>query len=121
MLIISNIAALLTAPSLTISAFVMVQDKQELARIAYSNCLIDAHNEAIDASMTSKQFDAKTKKICIEERKVYFDLVYNDEQQFGSSAKEAEEYANEESDNIRKYITSSFVVNRESKAHLVKP
>ncbi len=120
MLITSNIIAFLAAPSLAVSAFVMVQDRQESARIAYNNCLIEGHNEAMKANSNLKQFEVKSKEICTEERKAYYDLIFKDEKQFGASTKEAEEFANEESDNIREYIVSSYAINLDGKLLMVK-
>ncbi len=120
MIILSNLAAIMAAPSLVVSAFVMVQDKQEAARIAYNNCLIEGHNEAMDANVNLKQFEVKSKEICIEERKAYYDIVFKDEKEFGASTKEAEDFANEESDNIRQYVVSSYALNLEGKMLMVK-
>lgn len=120
MFITSNIAALLTASSLAVSAFVLVQDRQEEARIAYNNCLVEGHNEAMNTDVNAKQFEITSKEICTAERKTYYDIIYKDERQFGSSAKEAEEYANEESENIREYIVSSYALNLDGKLLMVK-
>lgn len=120
MLITSTITALLAAPSLAVSAFVMLQDSQEIARIAYNNCLVEGHNEAMKANANLKQFEVKSKEICAKERKAYYDLIFNDEKQFGASTKEAEKFADEESDNIREYVVSSYALNLDGKLLMVK-
>lgn len=120
MFILSNITALLAGPSLAVSAFVMVQDNLEDARISYNNCLIEGHNDAMKASSNLKQFEVKSKQICTDERKAYYDIIFKDEKQFGASTKEAEEYAESETDNIREYIVSSYAVNLDGKLLMVK-
>lgn len=120
MLITSNITAFLTAPSLAVSAFLMVQDSQEIARIAYNNCLVEGHNEAMEANINLKQFEVKSKEICAEERKAFYDIIFKDEKQFGGSTKESDEFAKEECDNIREYIVSSYSLNLEGKFLMVK-
>lgn len=116
MILLSNIAALI----LLQSAAAPFTGSQEDARIAYSNCLVDGHNEAIDAKKTARQFENDAKELCLTERKNYHDIIYKEEKEFGSSSEEAKEFADEECDNTMNSIISSYAGNLESNAKLVK-
>lgn len=120
MIIISNIAALMAAPSLFITVNLAVQDAQENARLSYNNCLVDVHNVAIKSSTNVGQFSKNVKSECTEERKAYYDIIYQAEKADNIDDDEAKEYATEEADSVLQYIISEYAANFESKAELIK-
>lgn len=116
---ISNIAALLVAPSLIISAAVIADDPQDEARTEYSNCLVVKHNEAMKTASPVKQFEKMVETMCTEERTKFFDIIYESEKEFGSSNSEAKEYATEEADGVIQFIVDAYKNNFAGKASLV--
>jgi len=120
MIILSNIAAMLAAPSLAISVYVMANDPQEDARIAYNNCLVDGHNNFMNTSMALRQFELEVVKICTEERQTYYDVVFKLEKEFDASDDEAAAYAEEECDGVLQSIISAYASNLDGKIRLVK-
>lgn len=120
MIIPSSFVTFLAAPILTVSASSIAVEPSEDARIAYSNCLIDGHNSAMRDGLGLKQFEQKSKELCMAERKIYYDIIYKSEKDFGSSNSEADEYATEESDNTLQSIVTSYANNLDGKVELVK-
>lgn len=120
MIILSSIAAILAAPILTVSTSAIAVDPAERARVGYSNCLIDGHNEAMRSGQGLKQFEKQSKELCLAERKNYYDIVYKSERDFGSSSSEADEYSKEECDNTLQSIVTSFANNLDGKVELIK-
>jgi hypothetical protein len=93
-------------------------DPVDAARKSFNNCLIDQHNKAVELKKTSSDFDKIVKENCLTERTAYHDANVKAERGYGSNAKDAEQYANEEVQNVVSGIISSFTSNIESGAKL---
>jgi hypothetical protein len=95
-------------------------DPQNMARKAFNNCLVGEHNKAIDAKSSAADFNKTAQTACTVERKAYHDIIVKNERGFGSSAKEADEFANEEVQGIVDSITSAFSQNSEASSKMVE-
>ncbi len=93
-------------------------DPADTARRAFNNCLIEQHNKAVEAKKTPTDFDKIVAETCIAERTAYHDVTVKAERSYGSNAKDAEQYASEEVQNVVNGIISSFAGNIESGAKL---
>lgn len=120
MIITTNIAAIVAAPSLFITANLVVQDAQEDARISYNNCLVDVHNQAIKLGTATNEFKKDVPSQCTPQRKIYYDIIYSNEKSDGISNSEADEYALEECNSVLDYIIREYTANFETKAELGK-
>lgn len=94
-------------------------DPQETARKAFSNCLITEHNKAIEAKSSVSEFNKAAQGLCMPEKTAYHDILAKSERSYGSSAKEAEQFANEESQMMVDYITSAYSQNTASNSNMV--
>lgn len=100
---------LITATMLSMAA--MKADPQENARKAFSNCLVELHNSGIDAKQSPGDFNKASETSCMEQRKAYHDIIIKNERSFGSSAKDAEEYASGEVQSILDGVVASYNEN----------
>jgi hypothetical protein len=94
-------------------------DAQNTARKAFNNCMVEVHNKAIDAKDSVSSFNKAAQEACPTERVAYHDIVAKSERGFGSSAKDADQYANEEVQSIVDSVTSAYSQNSEISAKLV--
>lgn len=94
-------------------------DPQDDARKAFNNCLFEEHNSAVSAKKSASSFNEDIQKACAEKRKTYFDIIVKNERGYGSSQKDAEEYANEEIQAVVDSVTSAYGQNLESGATLI--
>ncbi len=95
-------------------------DPQDMARKAFNNCLVGEHNKAVDAKSSTSDFNKAIQAACPTERAAYHDIIAKNERGFGSSAKEADEYANEETQSIVDSVTGAFGGNMEAGTKLVE-
>ena len=95
-------------------------DPQDIARKAFNNCLVGEHNKAIDAKSSPAAFNKDIQAACPTERTAYHDIIAKNERGFGSSVKDANEYADEETQSVVDSVTSAFGNNLESGAKLVE-
>ena len=93
-------------------------DPVDTARKALNNCLIEQHNKAVEAKKTSADFNKIVMESCITERATYHDVTVKAERGYGSNANDAEQYANEEVQNVVSGIITSFENNMKSGAKL---
>lgn len=96
----------------------MKGDPQDDARKAFNNCLVEEHNQAVEAKKSGAEFNEQVAAACTETRKSYFDLIVKAERGFGSKQAEAEEYAKEEIQAVVDSITSAFGDNVSNGARL---
>lgn len=94
-------------------------DPLEDARKAFNNCLVEAHNEAMKAKSSVPDFNKTAQDACPDQKKRYYDIIFSSERKYGSSAKEAEVYANEETQMIVDSMTRSFSQNLSNNATMV--
>ena len=95
-------------------------DPQDMARKAFNNCLVGEHNKAVEAKSSPSAFNKAIQDACPAERSAYHDIIAKNERGFGSSAKEADEYANGETQSVVDSVTSAYGSNLESGAKLVE-
>jgi hypothetical protein len=107
---------LVTATMLSMAA--MKGDPIDSARKAFNNCMIETHNTAVEAKETPSGFIKITETACTAERTAYHDILFKSERSYGSNAKDAEEYANEEVQSLVDSVVSSFNENVETGAKL---
>lgn len=88
------------------------KDPLEAPRKAYSNCLIELHNEAIKSKKTVEEFKAIAEAGCETEKKAFHDAVFQGERKY-SNANDAEEYAAGEVSGQVDWIVETFEGNHE--------
>lgn len=93
-------------------------DKQDDARKAFNNCLVEEHNSAVEAKKSGAAFNEQIAAACTETRKAYFDLIVKAERGYGSKQADAEQYANEEIQAVIDSITAAFGENVGNNARL---
>jgi hypothetical protein len=93
-------------------------DPMDNARKAFNNCMIETHNVAVGEKASPSAFVKTADSACTTERTAYHDILVKSERSFGSSAKDAEQFANEEVQMIVDSVVSSFNENVESGAKL---
>jgi hypothetical protein len=107
---------LVAATMLSMAA--MKADPMDNARKAYNNCMIETHNKAVGEKVSPSDFLKAAEGACMTERTAYHDMMVRAERGYGSSAKEAEQFANEEVQMMIDGIVSSFNENAETGAKL---
>ncbi len=95
-------------------------DPMNMARKAYNNCLVEVHNTAVKAKTPASDFNKAAQEACNPEKTVYHDIIAKGERGFGSSAKEADEYANGEVQSIIDSVTEAYGENLQKGATLVQ-
>jgi len=108
--------SLVAATMLSMAA--MKADPLDNARKAFNNCMIEVHNKAVGEKASPRDFLKTADEACTAERSVYRDTMVKAERSYGSSLKDAEQFANEEVQIIVDGIVSSFNENVESGAKL---
>lgn len=93
-------------------------DPLNVARKGYNNCMIEVHNKAVADKASPSDFVKTAESACQPERTAYHGLMVKAERGYGSSQKDAEQYANEEVQMMVDGIVSSFNENVESGAKL---
>ena len=91
-------------------------DPVDAARKTFRNCMIELHNEQIKAKTAPADFTKVAETGCTDTRTSYHDIVVKSERGYGSSAKDAEEYANEQIQEIVDGIVENFSENSEKNA-----
>jgi hypothetical protein len=107
---------LVAATMLSMAA--MKADPLDDARKAFNNCMIETHNTAVGEKASPSAFIKTTETACTTQRSAYQDILVKSERSYGSSAKDAEDYANEEVQGLIDSVVSSFNENVESGAKL---
>lgn len=72
----------------------------ETNRVTYNNCLVDFVNAHLDQKTALNAFRDAAKDACSTERDALITAIEKDELEFGSTAKEAKDYAIEEAGNV---------------------
>lgn len=93
-------------------------DPVNSARKGFYNCLIAEHNKAIESKKTEAEFGKVALESCQPERMSFLNQTIKSERSFGSTAKEAEQYANEEVRNIADGLVTSYTINSQSRSTL---
>jgi hypothetical protein len=107
---------LVTAMMLSMAA--QKADPLDNARKAFNNCMIEAHNTAIEEKASPSSFVKTAESACATQKTTYRDTMVRAERGYGSSQKEAEKFADEEVQMIIDGVVSSFNENIESNAKL---
>ncbi len=107
---------LIAATLLSMAA--MKADPLDDARRAFNNCMIETHNTAVTEKVSPSAFIKTTETACPVERTAYRDILVKSERSYGSSAKEAEQFANEEVQGLIDSIVTAFNENVENGAKL---
>ena len=107
---------LVAATMLTMVA--MKGDALDDARKAYNNCMIETHNTAVGEKQSPSTFIKTSETACTAQRTVYHAILVKSERSYGSSANDAEKYANEEVQSLIDSVVSAFNENAESGAKL---
>lgn len=101
-----------------LSMAAMKADPMNDARKAFNNCMIETHNKAVGEKITPSDFLKAAEAACMPERTAYHNMMVKAERGYGSSAKDAEQFASEEVQMMIDGIVSSFNENAESGAKL---
>lgn len=101
-----------------LSMATMKADAMDNARKAFNNCMIETHNKGIAEKMSPSSFTKAADEACVPERTAYRDILIKSERTYGSSQKDAENFANEEVQMIVDSVVSSFNENVENGAKL---
>ena len=110
---------MLTLVAATMLSMVALKvDPIDNARKAYNNCMIEVHNAAVGEKASPSAFIKSAETSCPTERTAYHDILVKSERSFGSSAKDAEQFANEEVQGLVDSIVSAFNENLESGAKM---
>jgi hypothetical protein len=107
---------LVAATMLSMAA--MKTDPIDTARKAFNNCMIETHNTAVTEKVSPSAFLKTAETACTAERTSYHDMMVKAERGYGSSAKDAEQFASEEVQMMIDGIVSSFNENVETGAKL---
>jgi hypothetical protein len=93
-------------------------DPLDTARKTYNNCMIVVHNTAVGEKVSPSAFIKTTESACMTERTAYHAVLVKSERSYGSNAKDAEQFANEEVQGLIDSVVSAFNENVESGAKL---
>ncbi len=104
--------------ALMLSMAAQKADPMNNARKAYNNCMIETHNKGVTDKVTPSDFLKTAESACTTERTIYHDMMVKAERGYGSSAKDAEQFAKEEVQMMIDGIVSSFNENAETGAKL---
>lgn len=108
--------SLVAATMLSMAA--MKADPMNDARKAFNNCMIEVHNKAVGEKVSPSDFLKTAESACTNERTAYHSMMVKAERSYGSSQKDAEQFANEEVQMMIDGIVSSFNENAETGAKL---
>lgn len=101
-----------------LSMAAMKADPMDNARKAFNNCMIETHNKAVSEKASPSDFLKTAEGACMTERAAYRDVLIKSERSYGSSQKDAEQFATEEVQMIVDSVVSSFNENVENSANL---
>jgi hypothetical protein len=107
---------LVAATMLSMAA--MKGDPLDNARKAFNNCMIELHNKSVGEKVSPSDFLKAAEGGCATEKATYRDMMVKAERGYGSSQKDAENFANEEVQMMIDGIVSAFNENAESGAKL---
>lgn len=93
-------------------------DPLDNARKAFNNCMVEVHNKAVDDKASPSDFLKTAEAACPTERSTYRDIMIKAERGYGSSVKDAEQFASEEIQMMLDGIVSSFNENAATGAKL---
>ena len=80
----------------------------EKGRVQLTNCVAKMTIEHLGKKTPRPLFEDAARSACTKEKEKYMALVKADEQQFGASESEAQEYAKEEADNVVESFVSAY-------------
>ncbi|MEO9469217.1 hypothetical protein [Parasphingorhabdus sp.] len=92
----------------------------EVSRVAYSNCLTDYTVEQLDLKTSTSAFKKAIKSACETERNAMIAAMTKDELEFGSTQKEASNYALEEADGVAFAFSDGYASYASSNTRPVK-
>ncbi len=107
---------LVAATMLTMAA--MKGDPLDDARKAFNNCMIETHNTAVGEKQSPSAFIKTSETACPTQRTAYHAILVKSERSYGSNAKDAEQYANEEVQSLIDSVVSAFNENVDGGAKL---
>jgi hypothetical protein len=107
---------LVAATMLSLAA--MKGDPLDDARKAFNNCMIETHNTAVGEKVSPSAFVKTTETACTAQRTAYHAILVKSERSYGSNAKDAEQYANEEVQGLVDSVVSAFNENVDNGAKL---
>lgn len=93
-------------------------DPMNAARKAFNNCMIETHNKGVTDKVSPSDFLKAAESACQAEKTAYQSMMVKAERGYGSSEKDAMQFANEEVQMIVDGIVSSFNENVENGAKL---
>jgi hypothetical protein len=108
--------SLVAATLLSMAA--MKADPMDNARKAYNNCMIETHNKGVTDKVSPSDFLKAAEAACPTERTTYHSMLVKAERGYGSSQKDAEQFANEEVQMMIDGVVSAFNENAETGAKL---
>ena len=83
-----------------LSSATAVAADAETNRVSYSNCLTEFTITHLDSKTARGAFKKAVTEACADERNAMVTAIKKDEMEFGSSEKEATDFATEEADNV---------------------
>ncbi|MGB5077937.1 MAG: hypothetical protein WBO17_10695 [Sphingorhabdus sp.] len=101
-----------------LSMAAMKVDPLDDARKAFNNCMIETHNAAVSEKMSPSDFIKKTETACTTERTTYHSMMVKAERSYGSTQKDAEQFASEEVQMLIDSIVTAFNENADGGAKL---
>ena len=93
-------------------------DPMNNARKAFNNCMIETHNKGVTEKVSPSDFLKTAETACTTERNSHHGMLVRAERGYGSSQKDAEQFANEEVQMMVDGIVSAFNENAENGAKL---
>lgn len=99
--------------AIVLAMVVAKADPIDDARKAFNNCMLTMHNEKVREKVSVDDFGKAADAGCATEKQSYHAIVVKSEKSFGSSAKEASDYADEEVQAVIATVKSAFADNLE--------
>lgn len=96
----------------------MKGDALDDARKAFNNCMMETHNTAVGEKQSPGAFVKAAEAACTPQRSTYHAILLKAERGYGSSQKDAEQFANEEVQMMVDSIVSAFNENVDTGAKL---
>ena len=93
-------------------------DPVNTARKTFNNCMIEIHNKGVTDKASPSEFVKAAEVACEAERAGYRSMLVKAERGYGSSQKDAEQFATEEVQMIVDGIVAAFNENAENGAKL---
>ncbi len=95
-------------------------DPLDDARKGFNNCLIEAHNKAVDEKIKADDFTKKAEADCTAQQTAYSNMLIKSELGFKSTQAAAEKYAKEEVQLMLDSIVTSFKENTANSDKVLK-